>query len=495
MSAEKYAQFIAEQQKKLSVSGTNPVNLEEGRTGDWNKGIKAAEKNAAKHLTPAAKAARDKAHGEDDDGWYAHKEIHGSNAVSKEDWKKGIRKTQKEEAEALEERERSKLYIGSVDRDDPDYDKKVSDLKSKANKGGTRVRGRLGKDNPNAEKYRRGGPLYRSSSQDYKPSDSKSVDVYSRKYKKEEVEQVTELSKAKIGKYINHASSDKSMLAHEIGGINQAAATVGTTKGERDQRDYMNKQHGNRSRGIGNAVNKLTGQAKVNAKEEVEQIDEISSGLARSYIKKAKESESKARADLYKHSWLDMKDKRNGEGLPPESAKAAHADLKKANKRESGISLAKGKLTGDQYKKWEKPKGKRNITQVTKDTKVLTKEDAAFISIEESAYLEEMVGRGKLPDILKHHSDNMKHHLKMKQHHIAMADKSEAMGDHASWDHHITLAQQHDADATHHSVRVDHASSLSAKAKAHKDLKSAQEKMKSANKALMAAKANKEDWG
>ena len=29
---------------------------------------------------------------EDDEGYNAHKEIHGKNAVSKEDWKKGIRK-------------------------------------------------------------------------------------------------------------------------------------------------------------------------------------------------------------------------------------------------------------------------------------------------------------------------------------------------------------------------------------------------------------------
>lgn len=101
-------------------------------------------------------------------------------------------------------------------------------------------------------------------------------------------------------------------------------------------------------------------------------INEISSDLARRYIKKAKASETKARGDLYKHSWLDMKDKRNGEGLPDASAKAAHHDLKVANKRESGISLAKGKLTGEPHTKWEKPKGKRNITQVTKDTKVLT---------------------------------------------------------------------------------------------------------------------------
>ena len=38
----------------------------------------------------------------DDDGWYAHKEIHGSKAISKEDWKKGVRpgkSLKKEEAD------------------------------------------------------------------------------------------------------------------------------------------------------------------------------------------------------------------------------------------------------------------------------------------------------------------------------------------------------------------------------------------------------------
>jgi len=34
----------------------------------------------------------DESRGEEDDGWYTHKEIHGKNAVSREDWKKGIRK-------------------------------------------------------------------------------------------------------------------------------------------------------------------------------------------------------------------------------------------------------------------------------------------------------------------------------------------------------------------------------------------------------------------
>lgn len=34
----------------------------------------------------------DESRGEEDDGWYTHREIHGKNAVSREDWKKGIRK-------------------------------------------------------------------------------------------------------------------------------------------------------------------------------------------------------------------------------------------------------------------------------------------------------------------------------------------------------------------------------------------------------------------
>lgn len=44
----------------------------------------------------------------DDDGWYAHKEMHGSKAISKEDWKKGIRpkKSMKKEEVELEESHR-----------------------------------------------------------------------------------------------------------------------------------------------------------------------------------------------------------------------------------------------------------------------------------------------------------------------------------------------------------------------------------------------------
>ena len=41
-----------------------------------------------------------------------------------------------------------------------------------------RVRGRLGPNNPHRDLYRRGGPLYRWSSQDYKLEHSVRADVY-----------------------------------------------------------------------------------------------------------------------------------------------------------------------------------------------------------------------------------------------------------------------------------------------------------------------------
>lgn len=41
-----------------------------------------------------------------------------------------------------------------------------------------RVRGRLGKDNPNAKLYRQAGPLHRYSSQDIKIEHAERVDIY-----------------------------------------------------------------------------------------------------------------------------------------------------------------------------------------------------------------------------------------------------------------------------------------------------------------------------
>jgi hypothetical protein len=197
------------------------------------------------------------------------------------------------EAELDEAKARTTDYLGTVDRDDPDYEKKIGELKKKHK---LRIRGRLGKDNPNAPLYRQGGKHYRSSSLDVKPEHSKRVDVY--------------------------------------------------TRGERKMKN-----------------------------EEVE-----------------------------------------------------------------------------------------------------------LISIEESAYIEEMVGQGKLPEILKYHSTARDHHKKMMGHHSDLAYQSQKIGDAEGFDYHVSKANDHEYQMMHHDDRVDHASGLAAKAKARQEIKDAEANIRSAKR-------------
>jgi len=92
-----------------------------------------------------------------------------------------------------------------------------------------------------------------------------------------------EISKKTLAGYIGAASADKSSAAHDIGRINQKAATFGTSASDRKERDALNKTHAKRSVGIQRAANKL-------AKEEVEQIDEISKDTKDRYLKRSMDS-------------------------------------------------------------------------------------------------------------------------------------------------------------------------------------------------------------
>lgn len=287
MSTEKYAQYISGQQRKLSVSGTNtPVGTLEEALGSMAN-IKAASKKGYEDSRKGQPPLSDK-----------QKKIAAQagdpEKIDAEDFKK-LRAMKKEEAEIEEAKARtSDRYLGSVERDDPDYEKKVGELKGKAT-GGARVRGRLGKNNPNRALYGKGGPLKSMTAQDIKPEHAKRVDVYSKK-----------------------------------------------------------------------------------------------------------------------------------------SAK---------------------------------------------------KVEESAVSIEESAYLEEMIGKGKLPDILQHHKNNMDHHEKMVNHHAMMADKSEDIGDNEGWDYHTSRAMGHDMDREHHEARYNHAAALAAKSKAQKEIKGAEYRIKLARQA------------
>jgi len=84
----------------------------------------------------------------------------------------------------------------------------------------------------------------------------------------ENIETLDELSKKTLGSYINSAHMDKSHAAHEIGRENEKSASGQTP--DFKYRSDNNKKHGKRSGGIGMAVQKLTGGAKVMAKESEE---------------------------------------------------------------------------------------------------------------------------------------------------------------------------------------------------------------------------------
>ena len=154
-------------------------------------------------------------------------------------------------------------------------------------------------------------------------------------------------------------------------------------------------------------------------------------------------------------------------------------ESKDATKDVSKMLAAKGKTL---------VRNKKTGLAVLRNAKPKTvKEEASYISEEESQYIEEMVSKGKLPEIADFHKKAADHAYKMRVHHQMMADKSEDVGDSEGFDHHIEQAMRHDYDHEHHMARFDHAASLKARNQAHKDLKAAKDK---------AAKARdaKRDW-
>ena len=214
---------------------------------------------------------------ENDDGWYAHKEMHGKNAVSKEDWKRGVRlnskgervQMKKEEVEALDERNKENkfkkdLHVASVgkkevDKFDVDHDKMAKEYGHSRDRVRDTMKARL-------KHYKQVG----------------------RQMTKEESEQIDEISKERALNYVGAASYDKSSHASDIGAINQIARTTGTNDSQRKEREALSKKHGNRSLGIQRAAAKLAGKGvKVPATEEVENVNELDHhGILSRYIRR-----------------------------------------------------------------------------------------------------------------------------------------------------------------------------------------------------------------
>ena len=216
-------------------------------------------------------------------------------------------------------------------------------------------------------------------------------------------------------------------------------------KGEKDAKGVEK-----RTKGLQSLVNKIK---KKKTNEEVESLDELKKRTYASYV-------GKAAPEVLGHAYAAGMTNTN-------DPKTKEKSFRKAFKRVKGIERA---------------------------TKRLAKEEVELISIEESAYLEEMVGKGKLPDILAHHKNNMMYHSKMYDHHNMMADKSEQVGDGRGFDLHIDQSMEHEYQYQHHKNRYDHAVGLKTRSKAQKEMKSASEAMSAASKKVADAKALKREY-
>lgn len=160
----------------------------------------------------------------------------------------------------------------------PDHAEKITALKAKVRadnaEEGTKkkviLQGRLGKDNPNASKYKSKytGKSFPGSHQRIKLGDASHADVYVR----EEVENLDELKKSTLSSYIKKASGNMAG--------NSAVAAAQASSSMRKSTPEVKRNIGNRMKGITRASDKL-------ANEEVEQIDELSKDTLTSYAIKA----------------------------------------------------------------------------------------------------------------------------------------------------------------------------------------------------------------
>jgi hypothetical protein len=134
---------------------------------------------------------------------------------------------------------------------------------------------------------------------------------------KEDAEQIDELSKGTLGKYINKAKDSVDITAWRQG---YKEAGAGSPSGRLEKK--LTKRH----KGISTAVDKLT-------KEEAEQIDELSKGTMGRYINKAA---------------TKMGSQGVTAGLKIAADEKSSKNFKDMAKREKGIKLAVSKLTKEE---------------------------------------------------------------------------------------------------------------------------------------------------
>lgn len=224
----------------------------------------------------------------------------------------------------------------------PDHAEKINDLKAKVRadnaKEGTKnkvvLQGRLGKDNPNASKYKSKftGKSFPGSHQRIKLGDASHADVYVR----EEVEKLDEISQETLRSYHAKAGSDRLKAKAEVQkGMAQKKFTPASVQKTTDSYKRFIK----RGKGMTAAANKMD--------EEVEQIDELSKKTLGSYVKKASAdaTEKRMKADrLNTAAWTGNKSDDEFNALDKASTKA----YKSHQNRLSGVNKATDRLTKEE---------------------------------------------------------------------------------------------------------------------------------------------------
>lgn len=137
---------------------------------------------------------------------------------------------------------------------------------------------------------------------------------------------LVEISKGKAARYITQA--------HNQGANARSRADAAARDRDTEREKKNDRKDDKRSAGISIAAAKLSGSAKVNAKEEVEQVDEISKKTLGSYVKKAS---------------MEIGFKMHNAGsYPNKDPRKRDPNIKHAGKRLKGIEKATDKLTKEE---------------------------------------------------------------------------------------------------------------------------------------------------
>jgi hypothetical protein len=173
-----------------------------------------------------------------------------------------------------------------------------------------------------------GGTVKTKRKDDVGPgADGKSSKV---RLKSEEVEQIDELSKSTLSKYVKRAGYESGQHGFKAG--------VGHANDEKETYKKHAAIFNKRQAGIGSAVSRL-------AKEEAEQIDELSKDTLNNYVKKASPAAVDAMAKSHTHGVLAAQSKSTGSTrLATVNQRASDKAQATANKRVGGVIKATERL-------------------------------------------------------------------------------------------------------------------------------------------------------